>query len=82
MIVTMEVALTRTVPAPTKMIALVVALAGLFLMLGVSFGSSHAPGDAAGPVTELSRSLPGGVCYNTSLRLAQQPTLERPQTRV
>ena len=46
MIATMEAALTRTMPVSAKAIALVVAFAGLFLMLGVSFGSSHPLGIA------------------------------------
>ena len=45
-IATMEAVLTRTMPAPAKAIALVAAFAGLFLMLGVSFGSSHPLGIA------------------------------------
>ena len=46
MITTLEAMLTRTMPAPAKAIALVVAFVGLFLMLGVSFGSSHPLGIA------------------------------------
>lgn len=41
MIATMEAVLTRTVPAPAKAIALATAFAGMFLMLGVSLGSSN-----------------------------------------
>ena len=46
MIATMEAMLTRTMPAPAKMSALVAAFVGVFLMLGVSFGASHPLGIA------------------------------------
>ena len=46
MIGTMEAVLARTVPAPAKVVALATAFAGMFLMLGGSFGSSHPLGIA------------------------------------
>ena len=46
MIATMEAVLTRTMPPPAKVAALLAAFVGVFLMLGVSFGSSHPLGIA------------------------------------
>ena len=67
MIATMESMLTRTMPAPAKATALVVAFAGLFLMLGVSFGSSHPLGIALALSAALAAAT-NAVWYSRAVR--------------
>ena len=67
MIATMEAVLTRTMPVPAKAIALVVAFAGLFLMLGVSFGSSHPLGIALALAAALAAAT-NAVWYSRAVR--------------
>ena len=67
MIATMEAALTRTMPASAKAIALVVAFAGLFLMLGVSFRSSHPLGIALALAAALAAAS-NAVWYSRAVR--------------
>ncbi len=67
MIATLEAAITRTMPAPAKAIALVAAFAGLFLMLGVSFGSSHPVGIALALAAALAAAA-NAVWYARAMR--------------
>ena len=67
MIATMEAVLTRTVPAPAKVAALVIAFAGMFLMLGVSFGASHPLGIALALAAALATAT-NAVWYVRAVR--------------
>ena len=67
LIATMEAVLTRTIPAPAKAVALVVAFVGLFLMLRVSFGSSHLLGIALALAAALAAAS-NAVWYSRAVR--------------